>query len=293
MENVISAFIETNGVRLHVMQAGPEGGPLVILLHGFPEYWRGWSKQIEPLASAGFRLMIPDQRGYNLSEKPRGVKAYDIDILAQDVLGLIEASGRERALLIGHDWGAAVAWHVAAHYPERLEKLVILNVPHPAVMITTLRSSLRQLLKSWYIFFFQIPWLPEWLLSRGNFAPMRRMMIASSKPGSFSRADLDLYVEAWRQPGALTGMLNWYRAIFRKELRRINRGSKVNNIRIQVPTLILWGENDIALSRRMAQPSLDLCESGKLVFYPGATHWVQHEESSKVIEQIISFFNTR
>jgi len=284
-------FIETNGVRLHIAQAGPVDGSLVILLHGFPEYWRGWINQIGPLAQAGFRVVAPDQRGYNLSDRPRGVNAYRIGDLAADVVGLIDALGREKAVVAGHDWGAAVAWQTALQYPQRLEKLAILNVPHPAVMMRTLQGSLRQILKSWYIFYFQIPWLPEWMMRRGNYAPMRRMMKASSGRNTFSDEDLDHYVKAWSQPGALTAMLNWYRAMFRQVVRSLGkRDQQRPPRRVQVPTLMLWGVKDIALIRQMAQQSIDLCEEGRLIYFENATHWVQHDEADGVSQIMASFF---
>lgn len=157
--------IVTNGVRLHVVQTGPQDAPLVILLHGFPEFWYGWRQQIPALAAAGLQVWAPDQRGYNESDKPVGVGAYRIDELVADVVGLIDASGLRRASLVGHDWGAAVAWWVALTAPERLERLVILNGPHPSVMRRHLTRSVRQLLRSWYIFGFQVPWVPERLLT--------------------------------------------------------------------------------------------------------------------------------
>jgi pimeloyl-ACP methyl ester carboxylesterase len=126
-----SVFVETNGITLHTVQAGPADGPLVILLHGFPEFWYGWHEQIRPLAEAGFRVVVPDQRGYNLSDKPDGVERYRIDELSRDVVGLIDAAGREQAAVVGHDWGAAVAWWTALHHADRVSKLVAVNVPHP------------------------------------------------------------------------------------------------------------------------------------------------------------------
>lgn len=284
-------FIESNRVKLHTAQAGPVDGPLVLLLHGFPEYWRGWIHQIEPLAEAGFRVVAPDQRGYNLSAKPQGINAYRIDTLAADVIGLIDTFGRQKAFLAGHDWGAAVAWQTAIQYPQRLEKLAILNVPHPAVMLHTVRSSLRQILKSWYIFYFQIPWLPEWMMRRGNYAPMRKMMRSSSKEDTFSAQDLEEYVKAWSLPGALTAMLHWYRALFRQALVSPGRATGVSQAqRVHVPTLMLWGARDIALSRQMAQPSIDLCDEGRLIFFENATHWVQHDEPDGVSQILASFF---
>jgi len=282
--------LETNGIRLHCVQAGPPDGALVILLHGFPEFWYGWRQQIEPLAQAGYWVLAPDQRGYNLSDKPHTVEAYRIGILAKDVIGLIQALDRERALLIGHDWGAAVAWHTAIHYPQSIAKLGILNVPHPAVMVRTLRSSLRQIVKSWYIFFFQVPRLPEWVLSRKTYAPMRRMLKASSRQGTFNAEALDHYMQAWRQPGALTAMINWYRAMFRSGIASEGRSVEgAHGGRVKPSTLMIWGAKDIALHRSMAQPSLEFCDHGRLVFFEQATHWVQHDEPQRVTRLLLDF----
>jgi len=285
-------FWQINGLRLHAVQAGRRDGPLVVLLHGFPEFWYGWRNQIGPLAEAGYGVLVPDQRGYNLSDKPKGIAAYQIDHLVADVIGLLDAAGCSKAFLVGHDWGAAVAWEVALGFPERLEKLAILNVPHPAVMRRTLLSSLRQMLKSWYIFYFQIPGLPERLLGSDHCAGMRRMMRLSGKPGTFSDADLEMYAQAWCQPEALTSMIHWYRAAFRESLRGPWNPKKTTLQRVKVPTLMLWGANDVALSREMAQPSIDLCEEGRLVFFENATHWVQHDEAEGVTRELLEFFGS-
>ena len=272
-------------LHLHAETAGPEDGPLVVLLHGFPEFWYGWRSQIGPLACSGFCVVAPDQRGYNLSDKPEGAAHYRLDRLASDVLGILDHYGREKAIIVGHDWGAAVAWHVAIHHPERVERLAILNVPHPAAMMRALRKTgLRQLGKSWYIGFFQIPGLPEFVLRAGGFAAMRRMLRRSGKAGTFTKEDLQRYSEAWRQPGALTAMLNWYRAAFRTY--RQAGGSGV----VSVPTLILWGERDIALIPELAQWSLEYCAQAHLVRFPEATHWVQHDEAKRVTARLLDFF---
>ena len=285
MTNLVEhAYIETNGIRLHVAQAGPADGPLVILLHGFPEFWYGWRRQIEPLARAGYRVWAPDQRGYNLSDKPQGLAAYDIAELARDVVGLIDASGRQKCFLAGHDWGAAVAWTVAQSYPERIEKLAILNVPHPAVMFRTLRSSPAQLRKSWYMFFFQIPLLPEAMLRTNDWAGAVEMLRRSSLPGSFTEQDFEQYRQAWWRKGAFTSMLNWYRAVIQ------HPPAMPADPRLRLPTLVLWGKRDIALSHEMAQPSIDLCEDGQLIFFENATHWVQHDEAEAVTAYLIGFF---
>jgi len=273
----------TNGINLHVVMAGPSDGPLVLLLHGFPEFWYGWRRQIPALAAAGYHVWAPDQRGYNRSDKPAGVAAYGIETLAKDVVGLIEASGREQVYLVGHDWGAAVAWWVAGRYPERVKKLAILNVPHPAVMQRTVREDAEQRKKSWYIFFFQLPWLPEKSLSDNGYTNAIRALKGSSRRGTFGDDDIAAYRQAWSQPGALTGMLNWYRAVAR------NQGTGVSLGRIRVPTLMIWGANDIALSRSMAQPSIDLCDDGRLIFLEEASHWVQHEEPETVNRLLLEF----
>ena len=276
-----NAYIETNGVRLHVVQAGPADGPLVILLHGFPEFWYGWHRQIDALADAGFWVWAPDQRGYNLSEKPAGIAAYGIDTLSADVVGLIDAAGRQKAIVVGHDWGAAVAWWTAVVHADRVERLVVLNVPHPVVMQQFARRDPGQMLRSWYIGFFQLPWLPETLSRLDNWVIAVRSLRMSSRPGTFTDADVQQYRTAWSQPGAFTAMVNWYRAALRKP------ASRQPSVRITVPTLLIWGARDQFLKREMAQPSIDLCDNGRLVFLENATHWVQHEEASRVNELII------
>lgn len=286
-----STFLTTNGIRLHTIQAGPADGQTVVLLHGFPEFWYGWRRQIEPLAAAGFRVVVPDQRGYNLSDKPKGTGSYQIDTLADDITGLLDALGKEKAIVVGHDWGAAVAWHLATMHPERVEKLGILNVPHPAVMVQHLRGSFSQLRKSWYMFFFQIPWLPEWVLGRQNARGAAELLRRSGKPGTFTEEDLDRYREAWSQPGALTAMINWYRAMIRTGFRQAVRSSP-GLPRIAVPTLMLWGKQDVALGVEMAQPSIDLCAQGNLVFFENATHWVQHDEAAAVTNRLLEFLRS-
>lgn len=283
-EPITHTQIQVNGVRLHIAQSGPAQGKQVILLHGFPEYWGGWRHQIPALVEAGYRVWAPDQRGYNLSDKPQGIDAYTLDQLAADVNGLIEASGHEKVLLVGHDWGAAVAWWTAINYPHKLEKLVILNVPHPVVMMKTLRGNLRQTLKSWYMFFFQLPWLPETLLGANQANGAAQMLQGSAKSTTFSEEEITEYRQAWLQPGAFTGMINWYRALMRRQPQ------VPSSYRITVPTLMIWGVHDVALSREMAQPSIDLCDNGKLVFMENATHWVQHDEPEAVNRLLLEFF---
>jgi pimeloyl-ACP methyl ester carboxylesterase len=284
---VRSAYIATNGIRLHVVRDGPPDGPLTILLHGFPEFHYGWRRQLAFLGSAGYRVWAPDQRGYNLSAKPKAIAAYRLDTLGADILGLIDAAGCTQAHLVGHDWGAAVAWWLAATHPDRIKRLVVLNVPHPAVMQQHLRQNPAQLARSWYIFFFQIPWLPEHLARFRRWQIPIHAMQTTSRAGTFTARELRRYRRAWSQPGAFPSMLNWYRAMVRCPPRLPAMP------RITPPTLIIWGARDKFLDRAMAQPSIDLCDNGRLVLMEDATHWVQHEKPNEVNRLIEAFLRDR
>lgn len=268
-------------VSLHVAEAGPADGAPTILLHGFPEFWFGWRRQIRPLAQADLRLVIPDQRGYNLSGKPEGIAAYHLDRLAADVIALADACGFTRFRLVAHDWGGLVAWWAASHYPKRIERLAILNAPHPGIFGAYLRRHPGQLLRSYYVGVFQIPFLPERRLTAQGGAVLRRTMAATSRPGAFSEADLDRYAEAWLRPAAMTGMLNWYRALVRLPRRTPPR--------VRAPTLILWGRRDHALQPGLAEASLGLCDDGRIAWFPEATHWVQHDEPDAVNAALVAF----
>jgi pimeloyl-ACP methyl ester carboxylesterase len=280
-----SVAVDTNGISLHTRQAGPEDGPLVVLLHGFPEFWYGWHRQIKPLADAGYRVIVPDQRGYNRSDKPDGVDSYHIETLAADVVGLLDVADRKTAAVAGHDWGAAVAWWLALSYPERIESLTAVNVPHPTVMETTLRNSLSQLRKSWYMFAFQLPALPEAISTANNCRVLRRGLTNSSRPGTFSATDLERYRAAWQQPDALTAMINWYRAMGRYRPQPPRQ-------QVSVPTLVMWGQQDDFLASTMADESLDYCDDAELVSFPSATHWVLHEEPEETTDALLAHLDT-
>ena len=274
----------SNGAcQLHAVASGPPDGPVVVLLHGFPEFWYSWRQQIEPLAAAGFRVVVPDQRGYNQSSKPRGAACYALSELTSDVLAMADQLGQKRLLLAGHDWGAAVAWSVALLHPQRIAKLAILNVPHPSVMRRYLNTDRRQLRRSWYMFFFQLPWLPEAAFSAFDFRLGVRSLVRSSRPNTFSATDLAQYRAAWAEPGALTAMINWYRAAFRFR-------SKFPDSTVHVPTRILWGERDAFLLSEMAHESLRYCDIADLYTLRNASHWLQHEEPGRVSELLIDFF---
>jgi epoxide hydrolase 4 len=284
--NLEETFVKTNGIRLHTVMAGPKSGPPVVLLHGFPETWQCWIRQVPALTAAGCRVIIPDQRGYNLSDKPKGVEAYRIDTLVEDIVGLIKALDYEKVNLVGHDWGAFVAWMLAIKRPDMLHRLGIINVPHPAVAKRFLKRDFEQMRRSLYALFFQLPWLPETLMRIGDWRLAASGICRSGKPNAFTDEDIKKYKEAWSQPGAMTAMLNWYRAAVRYQ------SEITNGMQVKVRTLILWGVQDFALSRRMARPSLDYCEDGNLIFFPEATHWVQREEADEVNRRLLEFIFT-
>ena len=285
MQTYEEQLFQNDDVTLHAIVAGRSDGPVIVLLHGFPEFWYGWHKQIEPLAAAGFRVVVPDQRGYNLSSKPRGAASYALTELVSDVISIADELGRQNIFLAGHDWGAAVAWSATLLHPERIAKLAVLNVPHPSVMRRYIYTSLPQALRSWYMFFFQIPWLPEAFLSAFDFRNASRALTASSRPGTFSAEDLAQYRKAWSHPGALTAMVNWYRAAIRYRTPFRDRT-------VRIPTRILWGERDKFLMPEMAQESLRYCANGELFTLADASHWLQHEEPEKVSEMLIKFFQS-
>lgn len=278
-----TTYFQNRGVTLHALAAGPRNGPLVVLLHGFPEFWYSWHKQIQPLAAAGFRVIVPDQRGYNESSKPRGVKSYALTELTSDVVAIADQLGRQRILLAGHDWGGAVAWSTALLYPARVARLAILNVPHPSVLRKFLLTDRRQLRRSWYMFFFQIPFLPEMVFSANNFRWGIGPLVGSSRPGTFTEEDLARYRAAWSQRGAVSAMINWYRAAFRYRPSFPDRT-------VRLPTRILWGQGDAFLQFEMAEASLGYCTDGELIPFPNATHWLQHEEPGRVSQLLVDFF---
>lgn len=273
---------DVGGVILHVTEAGDPGGPVVLLLHGFPEFWWGWRHQVDALAKAGHHVVVPDLRGYNLSDAPSGVSAYHLDVLVEDVLGLVDGLETSVVDLIGHDWGGLVAWRFAARHPDRLRRLVVMAAPHPDQL---LRSALRhplQLLRSSYAGLFQLPWLPEGVLRASGFAALRRSLRSTSAPGTFSEADLDRHVEAWSRPGTLTAMLHYYRAL------RLPRASLAAT-RVTAPTLVLWGEDDAFLDTRVGEAALVQCTDARLVVLDGATHWLHHEQPERVNDELLGF----
>ena len=277
-----STTLHANGLSFHVVRAGPEDGPLLILLHGFPEFWWAWRHQITPLAQAGYRVAVPDMRGYNLSEAPQEVSAYRLDTLAADVIALADALGADRFDLVGHDWGAVVSWWVAARFPERLRRVVVMSGPPPDVWGGQALRHPTQALRSTYVGAFQLPWVPEATLGAFDFAGLKAMMHASASSHTFELGALDRYAEAWGHPGSLTGMLNYYRALRKRE-------APEEPARLRPPTLILWAGQDSFLERHVAEAGLALCDDGRLVVVEEATHWLHIEHPERINAELLSF----
>ncbi|HKG93914.1 MAG TPA: alpha/beta fold hydrolase [Gemmatimonadaceae bacterium] len=274
-------YADVGGVRLHYVEAG--SGPLVVLLHGFPQLWLCWRHQIGPLAAAGFRAVALDMRGYNLSDKPRGVRHYTLDRLAADVEGLIAALGHRSADVVAHDWGGIVAWHLAATRPACVRRLVVLNAPHPGAYWRELRT-LDQLRRSWYVFVFQLPWLPEAMLRRRDFAVVERILRTQpARAGAFDDDDVRAHKAALAQPGALTAMVNYYRAT----LRRLPGLAGARERRVEAPTLLIWGEADRYLRPQLADGLERWVPRLRVERLPGVSHWVMADAPEAVTRLLL------
>ncbi len=280
-----SIFVEANGIKFHVMRKGNPSDPALIFLHGFPEFWYGWKNQIDYFGAQGFDVIVPDQRGYNLTEKPPKVSDYKIGTLAKDVIELMNTLDKKEAYLVGHDWGAAVAWELASNYPERFKKVAIVNVPHPLALKKTLTRNFGQLRRSWYMFAFQIPRLPELMASRNQFKNFAKQVRSSALDHAFTDEDMEAYIKAWSEDNAMKYMINWYRAALRFP-------PKINKEKIKTPLKIFWGKKDAFLIHQLAEKSLAYCENASLEYYEDATHWVAHEFPERLNKGLEDFFNT-
>lgn len=277
-----SAYV--NGVRLHYVTQGE--GPLLILLHGFPEFWYSWRYQIPALAQH-FTVVAPDLRGYNESDKPTGVASYHIGRLTGDVQGLIRTFHAERAVIVGHDWGGGVAWAFAAHYPHMTDRLVVLNCPHPGAFQKALTKNRQQLRRSWYIFYFQLPWLPELglRLFRRRFIEQAFRGLAVRKE-AFPDEELRKYAEALRTPGSARAAINYYRAAFRHRLRN----GALHLPQISSPTLLIWGEEDRALGKELTYDMDEyFSDRFEIKYIPKCSHWVQQEQPELVNRYLLEF----
>ncbi|MBD2354572.1 alpha/beta hydrolase [Tolypothrix sp. FACHB-123] len=273
-------YITTNGVKLHYVTQGES--PLLLMLHGFPEFWYSWRHQIPEFAPY-FKVVALDLRGYNDSDQPKKKSAYVMDEFVKDIAGVIQGLGYETCVLVGHDWGSAIAWNFAYTYPEMLEKLIILNLPHPAKFAQGL-LTLQQLIRSSYIFFFQLPWLPELLIKRSDYAAIERAFKGMAVDKSiFTEVDIAAYKNAAAKPGALTATLNYYRNALRQRIFKRNWGI------LTVPTLMIWGENDTALGKELTYGTEAYVQDLQIKYIPNCSHWVQQEQP-KLVNQYMQDF---
>ncbi|HUS41076.1 MAG TPA: alpha/beta fold hydrolase [Ilumatobacteraceae bacterium] len=288
MDPLTYRTISVNDVDLQVSVTN-EGGSrgLALLLHGFPESAFSWRHQIPELAAAGYEVWAPNLRGYGESSKPPKVSDYSMDCLLADIGALIDVSGRGDVTLIGHDWGAAQAWMFAIRRVRPLDRLVIMNVPHPACMQRELRS-VRQLLKSWYMFFFQIPWLPEKLLCARQAKAVGDAFTKSAvDPARFPDEVVDVYRKAALRPGAMRSMINYYRAAFRGA--RASASEELATI--ETPTLLIWGLEDVALSKETTNGTDEFVSDLTMRFLPGVSHWVQQEAPETVNAMVLAWLD--
>jgi pimeloyl-ACP methyl ester carboxylesterase len=282
MPGIEHRFIEVNGTRMHYVTAGQ--GPLMLMLHGFPEFWYSYRHQI-PVFAKSFKVVALDLPGYNDSAVP--ANGYDVPSLTADLAALIEKLGYEKAVLMAHDWGGALAWNIAINYPEKIEKLIILNMPHPAKLAENLRSNPRQMLRSWYVLFFQLPWLPEKAIAFNNYKAIEntfRQMAVHKE--AFSDADIRVFKEALAKPGVLTAALNYYRGIFKKPYRWYLANSRQ---KVKVPTLMVWGEHDTALGKEVTYGTEEWVPNLTIKYIPDASHWVQQDTPEKVNQYILEW----
>jgi epoxide hydrolase 4 len=271
-------FITTNGIKLHYVTQGE--GPLMLLLHGFPEFWYSWRHQIREF-SKEYKVVALDLRGYNDSEKPEALSSYRISEVLKDIKGVIRDLGYDCCVLVGHDWGGSIAWTFAYDYPEIVKSLIVLNAPHLARFIEGLCKP-KQLIRSWYIFFFQLPWLPELLLRAGDYrliiGMFSGMMINKS---ALTPRDFEFFKKAASKPGALTAMLNYYRNVFQSNM--------VRRSILEVPTLMIWGESDAALDKDLTYGTDSYVSDFQIEYIPNCSHWVQQEQP-ELVNQLISRF---
>jgi epoxide hydrolase 4 len=273
------ADIISNGIKLHYVTQGE--GPLILLLHGFPEFWYSWRHQI-PFLATEYRVVALDLRGFNDSDKPHDPGSYCMDELLLDLEGVIHGLGYQRCILVGHDWGGAIAWCFAYSYPEMVEKLVVMNMPHPAKYRAGL-LNLEQLRRSWHIFFFQLPWLPERVLEWADFRAIASTLTETAvNKAAFSLADIEAYKDAVAKRGALTAMVNYYRNAFRGLLDR-EWGV------LEIPTLMLWGEEDSSLGKELTDGTQAYVKNLLIHYIAHCGHWVQQEQPQQVNQYLREF----
>ena len=285
MTAIRTRTVEVNGLSFAIDEAG-DGDSVALLLHGFPESRRCWRHQLPVLAECGWRAVAPDLRGYGQSSRPAEQSAYAIEHLVADAAGLFDALGARRRLLIGHDWGGAIAWAFAIRRARPLDGLVIVNAPHPLVFRRVLRTGWRQRLRSWYMAFFQVPWLPEWLLTERHGRAVAAALVDSSAPGTFPPDILAHYRDNAAAPGAMTAMLNYYRAA-------LDFGAIADGPGVDVPTLLVWGEQDHALGPELIAPTAYHVPDLVVRRLPQVSHWVPEEAPAELNAALAAWLRER
>jgi pimeloyl-ACP methyl ester carboxylesterase len=254
----------------------------MLMLHGFPEFWYSWRHQIPEFAKY-YKVVALDLRGYNDSDKPKAQSAYTMDELVKDIEGVIKGLGYNKCTLVGHDWGGAIAWNFAYKHPDMLDKLIVLNLPHPAKFAEAFRNP-QQLLRSWYVFFFQTPILPELLIQSNDYQPIETMLKGMAVDKSiFSQADIEAYKDAAAKRGALTATINYYRNVFQPKFFNQTLGV------LEVPTLMIWGDKDIALGKELTYGTEAYVRDFQIKYIPNCSHWVQQEQPSLVNQYMREF----
>ncbi|XP_064608920.1 epoxide hydrolase 1-like [Liolophura sinensis] len=276
---------QVKDVHIHYVVAGNEGKPLMVFVHGFPEFWFSWRHQIKEFKK-NYRVVAIDQRGYNTSSKPLGVLNYTVDKLVDDVSQLITALGYNKCILVGHDWGGVTCWGVAMKYPDLVERLIIMNAPHPSTFLPYLSSTWTQFRKSWYMFLFQLPYLPEFLYRSDDMRSLNRIFLgrrAGVKSGKMSKEDVEAYKYVFSAKGSFTFPINYIRAMTRT--RRIISADD----QVTCPTLVLWGDADQFLDTGLIQLAAPYVPKLDVQIIKGASHWVQMDQPEAVNSHISDF----
>lgn len=282
-------YANINGIRMHYVQVG-YGPELIVMLHGFPECWWSWRYQLAlfrdtPALAKHYTVVVPDLRGYNETEQASW--GYELDVLVQDVIELIRAQGKRSAIVVGHDWGGNIAWSLAISRPEWVKQLIALNIPHPALFAEAIGRNWQQMRRSWYIGFFQLPWLPERMISANDYAFIERAFLGMAIDKTpFTPQDIQIFKAAMAKPGAATAAVNYYRALVQKGTRGMFRGT---GMRVTGPTLLIWGERDMALGKELTYGTERYAPNVRIHYIPNCSHWVQQERAPEVNALILDF----
>ncbi len=299
--NIAPTHTNDKSLKIHYVEAKPNNPKgLIVFLHGFPQFWYVWKPYLDYFSTIGFHVLAPDLRGFNDSDKPKERSSYDIKYLMNDILAIIEHCGYKKAIIIGHDWGGSIVWELAEHHPEKIEIAIVVNSPHRGAFAANIRKNsflnLRQTLRSWYIYFFQLPLLPELAISCCNFAWLEHNFRSwATKKDAFSDKDIEQYKDALRKPGALTAAINYYRANtfgeFGMGVVQASMGKKRFG-KISVPSLLVWGDQDPPLDRRLTDNMEEFfSDTFRSLHIANGSHWGLHEHFDRICKEITRFID--